>query len=110
MKLSHSAETECGGQLPFPTRALDLHPVLMTGSPHQAQHVSSELVSLSGGITKRRSEFQFGDQRDMSRGWLSNQGASVNRRYRLPIRVDLDFGCDGHDRALHTAPVTELCR
>ena len=110
MKLSRSVQTECGGQLPFPARALDLHPVLMTGSAHQAQHVSSELVSLSGGITKRRSEFQFGDQRDMSRGWLSNQGASVNRRYRLPLGVGWEFGRVIHDSAHLTAPVTELCR
>ena len=110
MKLSLSVQIECGGQFPFPTRALDLHPVLVTDSAHQAQHVSSELASLSAGTTERWSEFQFGDERDMSRGWLSNQGASVNRRYRLPLGVGLDFDRGIHDSAHLTAPVTELCR
>jgi hypothetical protein len=108
MKLSRSVQTECESRSRFGVRALHLHPVLITRSAHQAQYVSSELVSLSAGITERRSEFQFGDRRDMSRGWWSNQSASVNRRYRLPLGVGLEFGRSSHDRAHLTAPVTEL--
>ena len=110
MKLSRSVQTECESSLRFRARPLHLHPVSVTRLAHEAQRVSSELASLSAGITERRSEFQFEDERDMSRGWLSNQGASVNRRYRLPLGVDLEFGRDSHDRAHLTAPVTELCR
>ena len=110
MDRSFSVQTECESGSRCGVRALDLHPVLMTGPAHQAQHVGSELASLSAGITGRRSEFQFGDRRDMSRGWLSNQGASVNRRYRLPLGVGWEFGRASHDSAPLTAPVTELCR
>ena len=39
-----------------------------------------------------------------------NQIASVNRRYRLPLGVGLEFGRVFHDAAHLTAPVTELCR
>ena len=39
-----------------------------------------------------------------------NQIASVNRRYRLPLGVGLDFGRGSHERAHLTAPVTELVR
>ena len=110
MHLSLSVQTECESSLRFRVRALDLSPVLVADAAHEAQHVSSECESRSAGISERRSEFQFGDQRDMSRGWLSNQGASVNRRYRLPLGVGLDFGRVIHDSAHLTAPVTELHR
>ena len=39
---------------------------------------------------------------------IANQSASVNRRYRLPLGVGLDFARDSHDAAPLTAPVTEL--
>ena len=110
MDLSFSVQTECESSLRFRVRSLHLHPVLATRSAHQAQHVGSELASLSAGITERRSEFQFEDATQLLRGWLSNQGASVNRRYRLPLGVGLEFVCASHDSAPLTAPVTELCR
>ena len=41
---------------------------------------------------------------------MPNQSASVNRRYRSPLGVGLDFGRVRHDSARLTAAVTELCR
>ena len=110
MKLSRSVETEYESRFAVGLRPLHLSAGLAAMSAHQAQHVSSELASLSAGITERRSEYQFEDERDMSRGCLTNQGASVNRRYRLPLGVDLGFGRGSHDSAHLTAPVTELRR
>ena len=110
MELSFYIQTECGSQLAFATRALHLHPVLVTDSAHEAQHVASEFESLSADCAERRSEFQFGAQTHRLRGWSSNQIASVNRRYRLPLGVGLDFGRSSHDSRPLTAPVTELCR
>ena len=110
MKLSRSVQTERESSLRFRVRSVHLRPVLVAASAHEAQHVGCDFESRSAGCIERRSEFQFGDQRDMSRGWLSNQGASVNRRYRLPLGVGLDFDRLSHDSAHLTAPVTELCR
>jgi hypothetical protein len=110
MKLSRSVETECESRFPFRSRALHLRPVLVAGSEHQAHHVGSELASRSAGYAERDREFQFAGQPDMSRGWLSNQGASVNRRYRLPLGVGWEFGRVSRDSAHLTAPVTELWR
>ena len=47
---------------------------------------------------------------DIRRGWGSNQIASVNRRYRLPLGAGGEFGRVIHDSRHLTAPVTELCR
>ena len=110
MKLSRSVQTERESLLRCRVPPLHLSPVPVTALAHAAQHVGSEFESRSARITERRSEYQFGDERDMSRGWLSNQGASVSRRYRLPLGVGLDFDRVIHDSAHLTAPVTELCR
>ena len=46
----------------------------------------------------------------MSRGYLSNKGASANRRYRSALGVDLEFGRAFHDQACLSAAVAELLR
>ena len=110
MKLSCSVQTECESPLRFAARALHLHPVFVADSAHQAQHVSFQFESLSVGTTERASEFQFGDETHKLRCWSSNQIASVNRRYRSPLGVGLEFGRVRHDSRHLTAAVTELHR
>ena len=51
---------------------------------------------------------QFVELEDMSRGYLSNQGASANRRYRSALGVDLEFERAVYDRACPSAAVAEL--
>ena len=117
--MSLLAESEWASCFHSLTRVLDLSPEFVSGSAYQARHVDSKWESVSAGfecgpVCEGRPiclgviRIQFVEREAMLRGYLSNKGASANRRYRSALGVDLEFGRAIYDRACPSAAVAEL--